>query len=403
MDWNRALTALLRRGVRTGQLELTFADGSTEVFGPGGPPATSVTLHDPDLPRKFLARPDLAMGEAYMDGRLTIRDDDVRSFLTFALRNARGRRLPPPLPQLVALAKGARSWAIWNRLGVARRNVAHHYDISPALYDQFLGETKQYTCAYFRRPDMTLDEAQAAKMAHIAGKLLLRPGMRVLDIGCGFGTLALTLARDHGVEVTGITLSEVQLAEAQARAREAGLEGQVTFRLQDYRNVTETYDRVVSVGMMEHVGLPHLRTYFRKVADLMPEDGVALIHYIGRWSPPDTISPWFNKYIFPGAYCPTISQAMRVVERTGLILSDLEVWRGHYERTLQEWLKRFDANIDRVRQLQDDRFVRMWRYYLQSAEMGFAEGHLVIHQLQLAKARGTVPMTRDYLYPARNS
>lgn len=384
-------------------MELTFADGSTQVFGPGGPPETGVTLHDPDLPRKLLLHPDLAMGEAYMDGRLSLRDNDVRSFLTFALRNGRGRKLPPPLPKAVAAWKRAKSWAIWNHIGVARRNVAHHYDLSPGLYDLFLGETKQYTCAYFRRPEMTLEEAQAAKMAHIGGKLLLSPGMRVLDIGCGFGTLALTLARDHGVAVTGITLSEVQLKEAQARARAAGLEGQVQFRLQDYRKVTESFDRVVSVGMMEHVGLPHLRTYFQKVADLLPQDGVALIHYIGRWSPPDTISPWFNKYIFPGAYCPTISEAMRAVERTGLILSDLEVWRGHYERTLQEWLKRFDANLDRVRQLQDDRFVRMWRYYLQSAEMGFAEGHLVIHQLQLAKARGTVPMTRDYLYPARNT
>lgn len=403
MIWNRILTALFRLGVRTGRLELTFADGSTQVFGPGGPPQTRVTLHDPDLPRKFLMRPDLAMGEAYMDGRLTLGDNDIRSFLTFALRNARGRRLPFPLPQLAAAWKRAKSWAIWNHIGVARRNVAHHYDISPELYDLFLGPTKQYTCAYFRRLDMSLEEAQAAKMAHIGGKLLLRPGMRVLDIGCGFGTLALALARDHGVEVTGITLSEVQLDEAQRRAREAGLEGQVSFRLQDYRTVTESYDRVVSVGMMEHVGLPHLRTYFQKVADLMPQDGVALIHYIGRWSPPGTISPWFNKYIFPGAYCPTISEAMRVVEKTGMILSDLEVWRGHYERTLQEWLARFDANLDRVRQLQDDRFVRMWRYYLQSAELSFSEASLVIHQLQLAKARGTVPMTRDYLYPARNS
>lgn len=403
MDWNRALTALLRRGVRTGRLELTFADGSTEVIGPGGPPETHVVLHDPDLPRKFLMNPDLAMGEAYMDGRLTIREDDVRGFLTFVLRNARGRRLPPPLPQLAALWKRAKSWAIWNHVGVARRNVAHHYDISPKLYDLFLGETKQYTCAYFRRPEMSLEEAQAAKMTHIGAKLLLKPGMRVLDIGCGFGTLALTLARDHGVHVTGITLSQVQLAEARQRAKEAGLEDQVDFRLQDYRTVTESFDRVVSVGMMEHVGLPHLRTYFQKVADLMPQDGVALIHYIGRWSPPNTISPWFNKYIFPGAYCPAISEAARVVEKTGLILSDLEVWRGHYERTLQEWLKRFDQNIDQVRKLQDERFVRMWRYYLQSAEMAFAEAYLVIHQLQLAKARGTVPMTRDYLYPARNS
>jgi cyclopropane-fatty-acyl-phospholipid synthase len=403
MIWNRIVAGLLHLVVRTGRIELTFADGSVRVIGPGGAPDIGVRLHDPDLPRKFLVNPDLAMGEAYMDGRMTIRDDDVRGFITFALRNVRGRLWPPPIPQLAALVKQARSWTIWNRTLVARKNVAHHYDISPKLYDLFLGETKQYTCAYFRRPEMTLDEAQAAKIAHIGAKLLMRPGMRVLDIGCGFGTLALALARDHGVEVTGVTLSEVQLDEAQRRAREAGLAGQVEFRLQDYRRVTERYDRVVSVGMMEHVGLPHLRSYFQKVADLMPPDGVALIHYIGRWSPPDAISPWFNKYIFPGAYCPTLSEAARVVEKTGMILSDVEVWRGHYERTLQEWLKRFDRNIDRVRALHDDRFVRMWRYYLQSAEMSFAEAYLVIHQLQLAKARGTVPMTRDYLYPARNS
>ncbi len=399
---DQVLLNVLRLGVRTGRIDLTLAEGTTHSFGPGGRPSVGVTLHDPDLPRKFLARPDLAMGEAYVEGRLTLRDDDVRSFIAFALRNGKGRKLPAPLPQVNALWKRLKSWAIWNHMGIARRNVAHHYDISPELYGLFLDEARQYTCAYFRSPDMTLDEAQAAKMAHVGAKLLLKPGMRVLDIGCGFGTLALTLARDFGVRVTGITLSEVQLAEAQERAKEAGLEDRVEFRLQDYRAVTETFDRVVSVGMMEHVGLPHLRTYFQKVADMMPEDGVALIHYIGRWSPPDRISPWFNRYIFPGAYCPSISETMRVVEKTGLVLADLEVWRGHYERTLQEWLKRFDHNIERVRQLQDDQFIRMWRYYLQSAEMSFSEACLVIHQLQLSKARGTVPMTRDYLYPARN-
>ena len=194
----------------------------------------------------------------------------------------------------------------------------------------------------------------------------------------------------------------MQLAEARWRAAEAGVAGQVEFRLQDCRTVEERFDRVVSVGMMEHVGLPHLRTHFQKVADLMPPEGVALIHYIGRWSPPNAISPWFNTYIFPGAYCPSISEAMRPVERTGLLLADLEVWRGHYERTLQEWLKRFDRNIDRIRQLQDERFVRMWRHDLQSADLSLSEAHLVIHQLQLAKGRYTVPGTRDYLNTARN-
>jgi cyclopropane-fatty-acyl-phospholipid synthase len=401
--WDGLLVALLRLGVWTGRLRLTLADGSEHVIGPGGGPEVGITLHDPAMSRRFLFRPDLTMGEAYMDGLLTIADNDIRSFLTFALRNARGRRVPGLLRLPGALWNRARSWTIWNHIGVARRNAAHHYDISDELYDLFLDENKQHTCAYFRRPEMTLEEAQQAKMAHIGAKLLLRPGMRVLDIGCGFGTLAITLARDHGVQVVGVTLSEVQLSEARRRAVEAGVADQVEFRLQDYRTVEERFDRVVSVGMMEHVGLPHLRTYFRKVADLMPPEGVALIHYIGRWSPPTAISPWFDKYIFPGAYCPAISEAMRAVERTGLVLADLEVWRGHYERTLQEWLKRFDRNIDRIRQIQDERFVRMWRYYLQSAELGFSEGQLVIHQLQLAKGRYTVPGTRDYLYAPRNS
>ncbi len=397
------LLGLLRHGVCTGRLELTLADGSVHFFGPGGAPSVGVTLLDKDLPRKFLLRPDLTIGEAYVNGRLTLRDNDVRAFLTFVLRNVRGRKIPRPLAGVVNFWKRLKSRSIWNSIGVARTNVAHHYDISPGLYDLFLDASKQYTCAYFRRPDMTLEEAQTVKMAHIGSKLLLKPGMKVLDIGCGFGTLALTLARDFGVQVTGITLSEVQLDEARRRTKEAGLDGQVTFRMQDYRAVTENFDRVVSVGMMEHVGLHHLRTYFQKVADLLTPDGVALIHYIGRWSPPSTISPWFNKFIFPGAYCPSVSETMRVVEKTGLVLADLEVWRGHYERTLQEWLKRFDRNLGLVSQLQDERFIRLWRFYLQSAELSFSEAYLVIHQLQLSKARGTVPMSRDYLYPALNS
>lgn len=401
--WDRLFLQLLRAGVRTGMLHLTLADGSTHDIGPGGAPEVSLTLHDPAFTRKFFARPDLTMGEAYVDGRMVIADNDIRSFITFVLRNVRGRKVPAPLRKISKLVKRGKSWTIWNHMGIAQKNAAHHYDISEELYDLFLGETKQYTCAYFRRPDVSLEEAQTAKMAHIGAKLLIRPGMRVLDIGCGFGTLALSLARDHGAQVVGVTLSEVQLAEARRRAAAAGLSDQVEFRLQDYRAVTEPFDRVVSVGMMEHVGLPHLRTYFQKVADLLTPDGVALIHYIGRWSPPNTISPWFSKYIFPGAYCPAVSEAMRVVEKTGLVLADLEVWRGHYERTLQEWLKRLDQNIDRVRQLQDERFVRMWRYYLQSAELSFSEAHLVIHQLQLSKTRYAVPLTRDYLYTAHNT
>lgn len=338
------------------------------------------------------------MGEAYVDGQLTLGNNDISGFLTFAIRNGRGRRWPLPLAALGWLRKRLRSWTIWNRIGVARRNVAHHYDLSGELYDLFLDASKQYTCAYFRHPEMTLEQAQAAKIAHIGAKLLIAPGMRVLDIGCGFGTLAIALARDHGARVVGVTLSQVQLAEARQRAVAAGVADRVEFRLQDYRAVPEVFDRVVSVGMMEHVGLPHLTPYFRRVADLMGAEGVALIHYIGRWSGPDVISPWFEKYIFPGAYCPSLSEATRAVERSGLVVADIEVWRGHYERTLREWRARFDANAGRVRALYDERFIRMWRYYLISAERGFAEANMVIHQVQLSRGRTTVPGTREYLY-----
>ena len=401
--WNRLLVEFLRRAVRSGRLVLTLADGTTHLIGPGGAPEVAVTLHDATLPRRLFFTPELTIGEAYVDGRLTVGDDDLSGFLTFGLRNGRQRNWPFPLRQVLYLRKRIRSWTIWNHMGVARRNVAHHYDLTEELYDLFLDASKQYTCAYFRRPEMTLEEAQEAKIAHIGAKLLLQPGMRVLDIGCGFGTLAIALARDHGVRVLGVTLSRVQLAEARQRAKLAGVEDRVEFRLQDYRAVPEVFDRVVSVGMMEHVGLPHLGTYFRRVAELMAADGVALIHYIGRWSPPDVISPWFEKYIFPGAYCPSLSEAARAVERSGMILADLEVWRGQYERTLLEWLARFDSNAGRVRALYDERFIRLWRYYLTSAERGFAEAHMVIHQLQLAKGRYTVPGTRDYLYRETNS
>ena len=265
--WNRLLVEFLRRAVRSGRLVLTLADGTTHLIGPGGAPEVAVTLHDATLPRRLFFTPELTIGEAYVDGRLTVGDDDLSGFLTFGLRNGRQRNWPFPLRQVIYLRKRIRSWTIWNHMGVARRNVAHHYDLTEELYDLFLDASKQYTCAYFRRPEMTLEESQEAKIAHIGAKLLLQPGMRVLDIGCGFGTLAIALARDHGVRVLGVTLSRVQLAEARQRAKLAGVEDRVEFRLQDYRAVPEVFDRVVSVGMMEHVGLPHLGTYFRRVAE----------------------------------------------------------------------------------------------------------------------------------------
>ena len=404
--WGYLLFAALRRGIGTGQLDLTLADGRQETFGPGGAPSVVVRLFDPALPRKVLLNPEVALGEAYMDGTLTIAGDDIKGFMTLVMRFG-GTSRWSLTGALIRLRKAALWLADWNRVAKARANVAHHYDLSAALYDAFLDANKQYTCAYFRDDDMSLEAAQLAKMDHIGRKLLIRPGMRVLDIGSGFGTLAIALAQNFGAQVTGVTLSEVQLAEAKRRAEAAGVADRVSFRLQDYRHVTGTFDRVVSVGMMEHVGRPHLATYFRKVKDLLAPDGVALIHYIGRPNPPAQISAWFQKYIFPGAYCPSLSEVMPVLEQNRLVLCDLEVWRGHYDRTLAAWRANFEAQADRMQALTDARFIRMWRYYLVSAEVSFAEGLLTVHQLQLARSQSAVPASRDYLYapsgPARQS
>ncbi len=288
----------------------------------------------------------------------------------------------------------------WNPAPRARANVAHHYDLSARLYDLFLDADRQYSCAYFARPDMSLEEAQLAKKRHIAAKLLLRPGMRVLDIGCGWGGMALTLARDYGVQVTGVTLSEEQLKLARERAAKAGLSDRAEFHLMDYRDVEGPFDRIVSVGMFEHVGVPHYRAYFAKVQALLAEDGVALIHTIGRSQPPGSTSPWIDRYIFPGGYVPSLSEAMSAVEKAGLVTADIEVWRLHYAETLRHWHDRFVARQDEARALYDARFCRMWRYYLIASELTFRLNAQVVFQLQLARRQEAVPLTRDYLYPA---
>jgi len=398
--WDKLLIWMLAGLIDAGPLQVTMPDGRVERFGPAGRSLVAVTLHDPALPRKIVLNPEVAIGEAYMDGTLTIAGDDLKGFLTLAIRS-NGHSSWSPMAALMRAHKALMRLKDWNPIPKARANVAHHYDISPELYGLFLDPNKQYTCAYFSEPDMTLEEAQTAKMTHVARKLLIEPGMRVLDIGCGFGTLAISLARDYGARVLGVTLSEVQLAEAKQRAVAAGVADRVEFRLQDYREVTGPFDRIVSVGMMEHVGRPHLGTYFRKVRDLLTPDGVAMIHYIGHPDKPAPISPWYQKYIFPGAYCPALSEVLPILEHRKIVLTDIEVWRDHYNPTLAGWRENFERNIDRIRELTDERFLRMWRYYLTSAEVTFAEGLLTIHQLQLAKRQDAVPKARDYLYAAR--
>jgi len=396
--WDRALEIFAQRAIRQGRLTLALASGRVIRAGSGGPEVTA-RLTDPALPRRLCLAPELALGEAYMDGTLVIDGDDLRGFLELIIANA-GQSQSLPLWQRPA--RSVRRWLRvlkqFNPVPRARANVAHHYDLSGRLYDLFLDADRQYSCAYFQRPGMSLEEAQLAKKRHIAGKLLLKKDMRVLDIGCGWGGMALTLARDYGARVLGVTLSQEQLKIARARAEKAGLADRARFQLLDYRKVEGPFDRIVSVGMFEHVGAPHYRTYFAKLRELLTEDGVALIHTIGRASPPGATSPWIDKYIFPGGYAPALSEVMRAVEKESLISGDVEVWRLHYAETLRHWYDRFSAREDEARALYDDRFCRMWRYYLIAAEMTFRRNNQVVFQLQLAKRQEAVPLTRDYLY-----
>ena len=395
--WQRLFTGMVGDVIREGSLDLTLPDGTRHRFGDGSDPEVVVTITDPAVLRRAVFDPDIAIGEAYMDGTLTIGGDDLRGFLTLGIRNGTRENWRWNRPAM-RLRKLVRRWRQFNPTHRARQNVAHHYDLSADLYDLFLDADRQYSCAYFTRPDMTLEEAQYAKKRHIAGKLLLEPGMRVLDIGCGWGGMGLTLARDFGARVVGVTLSEEQLKIARKRAADAGLADRVDFRLMDYRHVTETFDRIVSVGMFEHVGVPHYAEYFENVSDRLAPDGVALIHTIGRMQPPGITSPWIDKYIFPGGYIPALSEMTAAIEAQDLYMTDIEIWRLHYAETLRHWHDRFVAHEDRARALYDERFCRMWRYYLLASELTFRHADQCVFQVQLAHDQQAVPLTRDYLY-----
>lgn len=397
--WTQALDKLLRHLIHKGDLTVTFPDGHSRSYGSGhGGPSIRLVLLDDSLPRKIVLSPELAVGEAYMDGRLTIEGDDLHGFLSLAIMNMAQQGQPWFRKPLELLRHLGRNLNQFNPISRSRANVAHHYDLSGELYDLFLDADRQYSCAYFPRPDMTLDEAQEAKKRHIAHKLLIEPGMRVLDIGCGWGGMALTLARDYGADVVGVTLSTEQHAIATRRAAEAGLDGKVAFHLMDYRHVEGTFDRIVSVGMFEHVGVPHYNEYFSTVRQRLKPDGIALIHTIGRTDAPGTTNPWIQKYIFPGGYVPALSEATRAIERQDLITTDIEVWRLHYAETLRHWHQRFMAHIDEARALYDERFCRMWRFYLLACELTFRLNRQVVFQFQLSRMQDVVPLTRDYLY-----
>jgi cyclopropane-fatty-acyl-phospholipid synthase len=334
-----------------------------------------------------------------MDGTLTVDDNKIYDLLDVLLLNLeRSPRAHPVARLRERLSALIRPLLQYNPAGRAQRNVAHHYDLNGRLYSLFLDRDRQYSCAYFPHGDETLEEAQTAKKRHIAAKLCLnQPGLRVLDIGCGWGGLALTLAKDFGARVTGVTLSQEQLTEARARAAAEGLEDRVQFQMLDYRSVTEKFDRIVSVGMFEHVGIGHYRTFFETVGRCLKPDGVALIHAIGRSDGPGSTNAWLRKYIFPGGYSPALSEVLPAVEKSRLMATDIEILRLHYAETLRHWRRRFAANRDAIMALYDAKFCRMFEFYLAGSELAFRHGGHMIWQLQLAHGHGAVPLTRDYI------
>jgi len=391
------LGLLLRHLVCRGTLVVIEPGGQTHRFGDGTGPGITMRLHDRSVSRKLFFNPRLQLGEAFMNGTVSFDDATIYDFLNFIGLNLTlaPRGLLTPLYN--GFGHALRFIDQYNPLGRARQNVAHHYDLSDTLYDLFLDADRQYSCAYFNQPDLSIEEAQARKKRHIAAKLLLSPGARVLDIGCGWGGLALYLARECNVFVTGLTLSKEQLAVAERRAAAAGLADRVRFELSDYREHEGRYDRIVSVGMFEHVGVVHYPTFFRRVKGLLAEDGVALLHSIGRFDGPSVTNPWIRKYIFPGGYVPAMSEVLPVVERTGLLVTDVEILRLHYAETLRAWRLRFNANRERIRTLYDERFCRMWEFYLAASEVAFrSQGHMNF-QMQLARRLEVVPLTRDYI------
>ena len=395
----------LRRIVKTGGLRVVDADGRVDDVGTPGPSCVVIRLHDRAVERHLAIHPEYWIGAAYTDGTLTIEEGSLQQFLALLCENV-GRQADWRSPWGNFFRRLAMRLALLhtiNPVSAARRKISHHYDLSGALFDLFLDGDRQYSCAYFAEPDMSLADAQTAKQDHIGRKLLLKPGQRVLDIGSGWGRLALRMARRDGVDVTGITLSSEQYAAANKAARETGLEDRVRFKLLDYRQVEGTFDRIVSVGMFEHVGPRDYRHFFDVMRERLREDGVALLHTIGQFDGGGPINPWIERHIFPGAYTPALSEIVPVIEARGLWITDVEVLRLHYAETLKAWNERFQAHRAEARNLYDERFCRMWEFYLLSCEAAFRFLSLTVFQIQIAKRRDTVPLTRDYMYENRDA
>ncbi|WP_019516740.1 SAM-dependent methyltransferase [Sphingomonas sp. Mn802worker] len=396
------IDVFLRRAIRRGDLTLIKPDGSSTRFGAPDPELQPVTftIHDKSVYRAILADPALGLAEAFMDGRVTLQQGDILDLLTLATANSRWENGTNHLAAnrwRDLKGKFRHRFLRLNKALESKKNVAHHYDLSDRLYDLFLDADKQYSCAYYTDRDNTLEQAQADKKAHIVAKLAIEPGMRVLDIGCGWGGMALYIHAKTGAEVLGITLSEEQLKVAQARAEEAGVADKVRFQLIDYRALDQTFDRIVSVGMFEHVGVRNFRTYLEKCRDLLTPTGVMLLHTIGRADGPGYTDQFTDKYIFPGGYIPGLSEVLEANNYIRWFVSDVEVLRLHYAFTLREWYKRTVAQRDAIVALYDERFFRMWTYYLAGAIVSFTNGPLVNFQIQFTRDRDALPLTRDYM------
>ncbi|MEI5677460.1 MULTISPECIES: cyclopropane-fatty-acyl-phospholipid synthase family protein [unclassified Mesorhizobium] len=395
---NILLQRVIERLVRTGNLTVTGPNGSTHTFGDGTGEPVHVVINTRHAERAIAFDPMLALPEAFMEGELDVVEGDILGVLRVAFQNMGPGGIEASWTKAVeGLRHAFRRFYQLNTAGRSRRNVQRHYDLSGELYKLFLDDDMQYSCAYFERPDMTLEEAQLAKKRHIAAKLRIKPGQNVLDIGSGWGGLGLYLARTFDADVLGVTLSTEQHAVATERAHEEGLENHVHFELRDYRHLTERFDRIVSVGMFEHVGVNHYRTFFDKVATLLKPDGVMVLHSIGRSGPPSATNAFIRKHIFPGGYIPALSEVLPHIEKSGLMVSDVEVLRLHYADTLKNWRERFMANRERAKEIYDERFCRMWEFYLAGSEAAFRWQDLMVFQIQLTRRNDIVPLTRDYI------
>ena len=400
---NRWLDRLLAKVVVEGRLVVSWSDGSTSAYGNGKGRAARVEFRDSATEWAVLINPELAIGEAYMDGSLVFPDDSLLDFLNLLNESWTLLSKRPFFRALARLRFATRRVAQNNSPMRARRNIKHHYDLDGRIYRLFLDSDMQYSCAYFETPDTTLEEAQWAKKRHLAAKLALKPDQKVLDIGSGWGGLGLFLADYFGVNVTGVTLSTEQHKVSNDRARALNLDAHARFELKDYRHLDTTFDRIVSVGMFEHVGAARYREFFSAAQRLLKPDGVMVLHSIGRVTPPAVTNPWIAKYIFPGGYIPALSEVVQAVEKVGLIITDVEILRLHYAETLKAWRERFRERWDEAAAIYDERFCRMWDFYLAGSEAAFRSGDMIVFQLQFAKDRNVLPLTRDYMVEAENA